>query len=400
MSIELLPLTVPCDQPAPLTVRGLTPGGTYLVRVRAARQDADLAEHELQADREGRLSVEGRYAVRGEHLLDVFPVPASERLARLHFFVAPPELYGRRPLRGDFHIHTLHSDGRSTPAEMMIRGRELGLDVVVITDHNDYQGSIDGIEAQQRLGLNVITMPGEEVSGPNWHTLSINADAAIYDLSTEAFAQQDIDAWSYEALRWAIETTQAHGGRAYLAHPYWWVERGYHLPLTFYDRVLAEGILDGIELLGDVHYENNVRSLARYLDFRAAGATIPILGNSDTHRSEHTYGVYWTLIYARELTPAGVLDAIAEGWSVACTTLKPVDVQQRAGAMHAYGPFELVDYACFLEQRFFPQHDALCGEEADLAYRAWRGETLSSRAMSDQTARMEALYAQHGIAAR
>jgi len=171
-------------------------------------------------------------------------------------------------------------------------------------------------------------------------------------------------------------------------------------PLTFYDRVLAEGILDGIELLGDVHYENNVRSLARYLDFRAAGATIPILGNSDTHRSEHTYGVYWTLIYARELTPAGVLDAIAEGWSVACTTLKPVDVQQRAGAMHAYGPFELVDYACFLEQRFFPQHDALCGEEADLAYRAWRGETLSSRAMSDQTARMEALYAQHGIAAR
>lgn len=400
MPIELVPLTLPHDQPATLTVGGLTPGGTYVVRVRSARQDADLSEHELQADPEGRLAMDGRYEVRGEHLLDVFPTPASERLARLHFFVAPPDLYARRPLRGDFHIHTLYSDGRNTCAEMLIRGRELGLDVAVITDHNSYQASIEGIEAQQRLGLNLITMPGEEVSGPNWHILSINAGAAIYDLSTAAFAQQGIDAWSYEALRWAIETTQAHGGRAYLAHPYWAVERGYHLPVPIYERVLAEGILDGLELLGDVRYENNVRSLARYLDFRAAGGTIPILGNSDTHRAAHTYGTYWTLIFARELTPEGVLDAIAGGWSVACTTVKPVDLQQRAAAMEAYGPFELVDYAYFLEQRFFPRHDALCGEEAALAYRAWRGERLASHAMSDRVARMEALYARCGSLAR
>jgi hypothetical protein len=397
MPIELLPLTLPHDQPAQLTIGGLTPDGTYTVRVRSARQDADLIEYERQADQQGWLGLEGRYAVLGEHLLDVFAAPASDRLARLCFFVVSPELYQRRPLRGDFHIHTLYSDGRNTSAEMLIRGRELGLDVAVITDHNNYQGSIDGIEAQQRLRLNLITMPGEEVSGPNWHILSINADAAIYDLSAGAFSQQGIEAWSYEALQWAIETTQAHRGRAYLAHPYWWVERGYHLPVPFYERVLAEGVLDGLELLGDVRYENNVRSLARYLDFRAAGETIPILGNSDTHRSEHTYGAYWTLIYARELTPAGVLDAIADGWSVACTTLKPVDTQQRAGAMHAFGPFELVDYAYFLEQRFYPRHDALCEEEAALAYRAWRGETLSPHAMSDQAARMEALYAQHGI---
>jgi len=149
-----------------------------------------------------------------------------------------------------------------------------------------------------------------------------------------------------------------------------------------------------------VRYENNVRSLARYFDLRAAGETIPILGNSDTHRAEHTYGTYWTLIFARELTPEGVLDAIAGGWSVACTTVKPVDLQQRAGAMEAYGPFELVDYAYFLEQRFFPQHDVLCGEEAALAYRAWRGEQLASHAMSDQVARMEALYARCGVGAR
>ncbi len=400
MPIELAPLTLPHDQPTTLAVGGLTPGATYVVRLRSARQDGDLSEHELQADPEGRLSIAGRYKVCGEHLLDLFPDPASTRLARLHFFVASPDLYARRPLRGDFHIHTLYSDGHSTPAEMLIRARELGLDVAVITDHNSYQASIEGIEAQQRLGLNLITMPGEEVSGPNWHILSIRADAAIYELSTAACTDQDIDSWSYEALRWAIETTQAHGGRAYLAHPYWAVERGYHLPVPIYERVLAEGILDGLELLGGVRYENNVRSLARYLDFRAAGGAIPILGNSDTHRTDHTYGTYWTLVLARELTPEGVLDAIAEGWSVACTTVQPVHLHQRAATMEAYGPFELVDYAFFLEQRFFPQHDRLCEEEAALAYRAWRGEQLPPHAMPDQVAQMEALYTRYGVGPR
>lgn len=400
MSIELTPLIVPRDEPTPLTIRGLTPDATYVVRLRSARQDADLAEHELQADVEGQLSITGRYEVRGEHLLDLFPGPASTRLARLHFYAASPDLCARRPLRADFHIHTLYSDGRSTPAEMLIRARELGLDVAVITDHNHYQASVEGIEAQERLELNLVTMPGEEVSGPNWHILSIRADAAIHDLSTAAFTDQDIDPGSYEALRWAIEATQAHGGRAYLAHPYWAVERGYHLPVPFYERVLDEGILDGLELLGDVRYENNVRSLARYLDYRAAGGTIPILGNSDTHRTDHTYGSYWTLILARELTPEGVLEAIADGWSVACTTVKPVHVHERAAAMEAYGPFELVDYAYFLEQRFFPAHDRLCEEEAALAYRAWRGEQLAVDVMRAQVDAMEALYRQCGVGPR
>jgi hypothetical protein len=159
-----------------------------------------------------------------------------------------------------------------------------------------------------------------------------------------------------------------------------------------YDRVLAEGILDGLELLGDVKYENNVRSLARYLDYRAAGHEIPILSSSDTHRAEHTYGVYWTLVLAEESSPQGVLDAIADGWSVACTTVKPVDLHRRADELQAFGSFELVDYAYYLEQQFYPLHDALCVEEASLAHRAWCGEALSPDTMPTLKARMEALY--------
>jgi hypothetical protein len=168
-----------------------------------------------------------------------------------------------------------------------------------------------------------------------------------------------------------------------------------------YDRVLEEGILDGVELLGDVRHENNLRSLARYLDFRADGHDIPIVGNSDTHGKEHTYGTYWTLVFAREPTLDGVLDAIADGWSVACTTAGrdagPAGTENngtndRAARMSALGTFELVDCAYFLEQQFFPLHDRLCVHEAALAYRALEGAELPKGAMAACKAEMEALY--------
>jgi predicted metal-dependent phosphoesterase TrpH len=322
----------------------------------------------------------------------------GERLARLSFYALPPALHARRPLRCDFHIHTTYSDGKRSPAYMAIRGRELGLDAAVITDHNYYPSSLEAAAAVERLGLNLITGPGEEVSGPNWHIVSIGADAAIYALGRESGALEGEAEWRYEALRWAVEATQAHGGRAYLAHPYWSVDRGFHLPSPWYDRALEEGLLDGIELLGDVHHENNYRSLARYQDYVAAGGTAPIVGNSDTHDSEHTYGRYWTLVWAEEPTLESVLTAIAEGWSVACTTMCRVPDNDRLGLtraarMAAHGSFELVDCAYWLEEHFFPAHDRLCKQEAWLAYRALEGETLAEGVLEACHAALDGLYA-------
>lgn len=421
MSIKLLPLVLPIDRPAVLSVEGLAPHAQYRIQVRPRRQLGPVSEYELAAGQEGHLCIEAAYAAAGEYIADVYAAPApdrpatqADRLARLHFFVAADDLFARRPLRCDFHIHTLYSDGHSSPAEMVIRARQLGLDVAVITDHNHYEGSIEAVAERDRLGLNLITMPGEEVSAPDWHILSINADAPIYGLMLETFGLEGADSADrearlseYDTLRWAVRAVQAHGGRAYLAHPYWAVFRGFHLPAALYDQVLEEGILDGLELLGDVRHENNIRSLARYLDLRATGHDLPILGNSDTHWAAHTYGLYWTLVFAEQdrLSPAGVLDAITEGWSVACMTVggpdpyqsrevvEPAVPARRRGLVQAFGGFELVDYAYFLEQQFFPLHDALSADEAALGYRIWRGERLPGDTLAACQAEVEALYA-------
>ena len=392
MSITIEPLVVPLDRRVSLAVHGLEPHRVYTVHLRARRQHGPGTEQALTADDRGCLALEADFSQRGEQWLDV--LDGGERLARLSCYVAPPKLHARRPLRCDFHIHTLYSDGKSSPAEMAVRGRELGLDVAVITDHNAYPASLEAMAEVARLGLNVVTGPGEEVSGPNWHLLSVGADAAIYALGQESGAFLNEAEWKYEAMHWAIRAIQAHGGRAYLAHPYWSVERGFHLPSPWYDRVLEEGLLDGVELLGDVLHENNFRSLARYRDFLAAGGRIPILGNSDTHRRGHTYGTYWTLVWAEEPTLAGVLDAIADGWSVACTTAgRASSGETRARQMAAHGSFELVDYAYWLEERFFPAHDRLCREEAALAYKVLAGEALGEGALEGCRAEMEGLYA-------
>ena len=143
---------------------------------RRIRRPGTVREETLATDAAGRLCVEGVYAHRGEYTVDVhWDVHDSKRLGRGSFYAAPPDLFARRPLRCDMHIHTHYSDGNSSPARMAVRGRELGLDVAVITDHDRYAPSLEAMAAVERLGLNLITGPGEEISGPTWHIVAINA---------------------------------------------------------------------------------------------------------------------------------------------------------------------------------------------------------------------------------
>ncbi|GAB6167549.1 PHP domain-containing protein [Clostridium carnis] len=64
--------------------------------------------------------------------------------------------------KGDFHIHTICSDGAYTPTEIVIMARESKLDIISITDHNTTIGIDEAIKAGEWLGVKVI--PGIELS--------------------------------------------------------------------------------------------------------------------------------------------------------------------------------------------------------------------------------------------
>lgn len=64
--------------------------------------------------------------------------------------------------KGDFHLHTLASDGRLTPSELVKVAVDASLDVMAITDHDTTNGVPEALKASKTFGIKVI--PGIELS--------------------------------------------------------------------------------------------------------------------------------------------------------------------------------------------------------------------------------------------
>lgn len=64
--------------------------------------------------------------------------------------------------KGDFHIHSIYSDGKCTPEEIVIISKEKNIDIISLTDHNTMEGIDEAIQAGKELGIKVI--PGVELS--------------------------------------------------------------------------------------------------------------------------------------------------------------------------------------------------------------------------------------------
>lgn len=68
----------------------------------------------------------------------------------------------QRELFADFHVHSHHSKDCVMPvADILERAREVGLDVIAITDHDSIAGGLEAREIADRYGVRVIV--GEEV---------------------------------------------------------------------------------------------------------------------------------------------------------------------------------------------------------------------------------------------
>ncbi len=63
----------------------------------------------------------------------------------------------------DLHLHTTYSyDGTATVPAVLRRAKELGLDVIAITDHDEINGALEAVQLASRYGLEVI--PGIEIT--------------------------------------------------------------------------------------------------------------------------------------------------------------------------------------------------------------------------------------------
>ena len=79
----------------------------------------------------------------------------------------------------DFHIHTTASDGEATPTEIVKRAKELGYDIIAITDHDNTDGLQEAMIAAEALEIKVV--PGIEIAvvtedGRGLHMLGYHID--------------------------------------------------------------------------------------------------------------------------------------------------------------------------------------------------------------------------------
>ena len=63
----------------------------------------------------------------------------------------------------DLHIHTVYSyDGTASVPAVLARAKQVGLDVIAITDHDEIRGALKAFELAPRFDIEVI--PGIEIT--------------------------------------------------------------------------------------------------------------------------------------------------------------------------------------------------------------------------------------------
>ncbi|MBF8185881.1 CehA/McbA family metallohydrolase [Nonomuraea sp. K274] len=111
-----------------------------------------------------------------------------------------PDVDGLRWFAGDFHAHTLHSDGGLTIAELAELAHGRGLDFLAVTDHNtvSHHPWLDKIDREVTL------IHGQEVTTDRGHA-NVFGDVGWVDF------RQPVDAW--------VEHAERAGGIISINHP-------------------------------------------------------------------------------------------------------------------------------------------------------------------------------------
>lgn len=202
----------------------------------------------------------------------------------------------RRSFQLDLHVHSDTSyDGHEPPALILEHAAEIGLDGVVVTDHDRIEGSLEAARLAPSFGL--VGIPGVEVSTSDGHLLAIGVE----DTPAKGLPLQS-----------TIDTVHAMGGIAVVPHPFQRTRHGVR------KRVLHTADPDAIEAYNSMlftGYQN--RRASRY----ASAFGYPTVGGSDAHYLPNVGRAYTQIDvppdafpdHNADVDPMRLVDAIRDG---------------------------------------------------------------------------------------
>ncbi len=215
-------------------------------------------------------------------------------------------------LRGDFHMHTINSDGSLTTRDRVEESKELGYDVIAITDHGRTRAYRVAKYVGDQLGLIVIR--GHETGIKNGeHYVVLGVDSAYTPIDSHKWAKNrgEDTAFYQDAMKDVVN----HGGLIIWAHPHTGLNE-----CTIWGS--EQGIIVGVELKNDVVGEgwNTEKSHGTsWYPFAVDWAlkyNWAMLACSDAHGKRKKNPAV-TLVFAKERSEEGVLEAIRSRRTVA-----------------------------------------------------------------------------------
>ena len=328
------------------------------------------------------------YPVAWKHLIDR---PLNGISARIYSL--KEDLYTRRPLKGDLHIHTMATDGEESPEMSAALYRKAGFDFIAITDHNTIAPALQAIEKFKDIPTELKIYPGEEIHNGHdcyFHMVNFNCKESVCEKIMESrdAVEKAIDAIEAEikvpdhldkremAWRtWFQREIHRSGGISILPHTYGLIGGTYNVQTKVAEYVIENGLCDVFEAVSGTENLANRRLQASFWhQMRARGLDIPIVGSSDTHsaaaRDFKTFDYSWTIVFAQNK------DTVPE--DILCKYAVAVD-NIAENNKSVYGSLRLVKYAWFLIENYYKYHDALCSDIGSAVLRRVFGDSSQDR---------------------
>lgn len=217
-----------------------------------------------------------------------------------------PKVNGYQVLLGDFHMHTLNSDGRLTTRERVQESYELGYDVIAVTDHGKTSANRPAKQIGESLGL--VVLPGIE-TGINRmeHTQAIGFTSDYKPLNSHNWAENPGEDRAYYQDQ--MKQISDRGGLLIYAHPH----KGMRDPMLW---GIEQGYVQGIEVknavVGDGWNTTKFEGVSCYPNGFEWGLehNLAILACTDAHGKRQTEPFTGTLLLVAEKSGQGVMDAI------------------------------------------------------------------------------------------
>ena len=253
-----------------------------------------------------------------------------------------PQVKGYNIYKGDFHVHTIYSDGEVTPRERVREAWYDGLDIIALTDHLELR-SYEKFMLKAHAPYNPDGKPYEYIRGgagnKKDHTTPIYCDLdATYEEAVQyakneeipvmvvrgteiwrnpatigeynAFFLKDITDVAKPDIFESLREARRQGAIIIHNHPGW--RRKTMDKSEIQEKIYAEKLVDGIEVIGGTG-----PTLYPQMIDRCVNEELTIFSNTDTHRTSAQYyprgGEIFrsmTFILAKECTEKAIKDAL------------------------------------------------------------------------------------------